>query len=77
MLAFATHFKSATRIRDQDWRKGGALSQGQMQRIALARAIYQNPALVVLDKPNSNLDQDGEKALEAALYTSKPMDLHW
>ncbi|MCH2165422.1 MAG: type I secretion system permease/ATPase [Marinovum sp.] len=50
---------------------GGRLSGGQMQRIGLARAMYSDPVFLVLDEPNSNLDNEGSTAVNQAIRAQK------
>ncbi|MFS2108783.1 type I secretion system permease/ATPase [Sphingomonas sp. Sphisp140] len=50
---------------------GRGISAGQAQRIGLARAIFGDPAILILDEPNAHLDQEGDQALVAAIAATK------
>ena len=53
------------------WAVGMQLSGGQMQQIGLARALYSDPVILILDEPNSNLDNAGTTALNRAIRQMK------
>lgn len=58
-------------VNTQIGQDGAFLSGGRSQLIGLARAIYGNPKIVILDEPNANLDEMGDKALHAMIATLK------